>query len=187
MRYTWTILAISLLILTSCKPDSLNEAMLDEIGLSNDDLRPFLDRFVEIGTENGHDYTYVYNQPITMEFTNDFKFGHNGQSWGINDKNIEIYINAKFFKRQKDQFDRTGEWPQFAQYVIYHELAHDILNLKHKHNTALMSTESDIDPTDPLSVEKLVIEAMKYAKDTGKNSNKSANNDEPEYIECSIG
>ena len=158
--------------------------MLEEIGLHNDDLRIFLDRFVEIGTKNGHDYTYVYDQPIKMEFTNDFNFGHNGQSWGINDKNIEIYINAKFFKRHKDQFNRTGEWAQFAQYIIYHELAHDILNLKHKHGIALMSTDSDIDHSDPLFVEKLVIEAMSYAKDKGHNTNKS--DDVIDFIECSI-
>ena len=170
---------LSLLVLvfaagvTSCKPDALNENELLELELSNEELLPFLDMFVNIGLANGYDYTYVYKEPIIMEFTGDFKFGHNGQSWGINDKGIEIYINAKWFKRQKESFVRTGEWSDYAKYIIFHELAHDVLNLKHKHGTRLMSTDSDVD-----DIESIVVEAMEYSKSQKESST------EEEVIDC---
>ncbi len=157
--------------LISCKPDTLNHLELAELELSNDELLPYLDEFVDIGLDNGHDYTYVYDQPITMAFTGDFKFGHNGQSWGINDKNIEIYINAKWYKRQKQRLG-TIDGDNYTKYIIFHELAHDILNLKHKHSTPLMKTDSDWERVEN-GTYPVVIEAMSYARENGRNSAKS--------------
>ena len=182
MRLLNTAVAALLMVglLTSCQPDPLSDEQLVEVGLSNEDLRVFLDEFIDIGLENGFDYTYVYKQPIKMQFTNEFKFGHNGQSWGINDDRIEIYINADWFIRQKARADKNdGEYSTYTKYVIFHELAHDILNLKHKHGTRLMDTKAE---RDEEALIQIVVDAMKYARDKGRNSGKEEN----EKIECQI-
>lgn len=184
MRIKHAVVALLLLLVgltTSCKPESLTEEQLEGKNISNEDLLFFLDEFVNIGLANGFDYTYVYNQSIKMEFTNDFKFGHNGQSWGINKSKIEIYINAEWFERQKAKFEKDGKYSAYVKYVIFHELAHDILNLKHKHGARLMDTKTVHDEEELL---RIVLDAMKYAKDNGKNSNKGS--DDAELVECEI-
>ena len=175
----YILLLLGVISLASCKPDALDEEALNELEITQEDLMFFVDEFVNIGLENGYDYTYIYDQSITIKLTNDFDFGHNGQSWGINKDRIEIYINAKWFKRQKDRFDVTGEWPVHAYYIMFHELAHDVLNLKHKHNIRLMNTKA-------VKIEEIttvVLDAMEYARDQGRNSGKET---DEEFVECEI-
>ena len=86
------------------------------------ELEQYLINFVDLAELKGIDLSYIYDSDITIKFSD---FGHQtnvATAYGRNKDKIIILVDKKRFMQ------RTEEG---RKYVMYHEMGHDILNLRH--------------------------------------------------------
>lgn len=87
-------------------------------------LYDMLDEFVSDAASHGIDLNYVYDGRITLLFGDWNDSFMSGISYDKgNDGSITIYIHERAWNR-KSEIKR--------KYLFYHELGHDIFNLKHR-------------------------------------------------------
>lgn len=131
------ILPLLLIILAGCNlefeipyiHDLAHGIAYDE---ENYKLRDILDDFVEDAAKYDVDLSYVYDEDIVMRFTDDISngFATNARSYGLGKKGIFIFI------KWQDIYRDTI--PVHTRVVVYHELGHDVLNLKHTSGPRIM-------------------------------------------------
>lgn len=87
-------------------------------------LEPYLEQFVEEAKEKGIDLSYIYDENITIEFTDkkDNKVA-SAPSWQYRKTGILIKVRRDRFYGLRTE--------QGRKYAMFHEFGHDILNLEH--------------------------------------------------------
>lgn len=176
------LLLLGVISLTSC--DFINEEILapkefDSITKYADEspeLMEYLYDFIELGAENGHDYSYVLDQPIELVYA-DIKGSVSARSWAINRSKIVIHVDHE--KHHSRGWDKEG---YYNRKILFHELAHDILNLKHRMGTPLMKTGTLV--FSERAVDSITVIAMHFAKATNRNSAKGVPAPDVNEVEC---
>ena len=99
------------------------------------ELENYLSSFVDLARLKGIDLTYIYGQDITIKFS-DFSHATNvATSYGRNKDKIIILVDKKRF------YQRTEEG---RKYVMFHELGHDVLNLRHLKKRNELGPDEDL-------------------------------------------
>ena len=126
-------------------------------------LAEHVDSFVNTAKEFGYDLSYVYDRPVMLGFDDELgSAGVVGQSWGLgNDDVVRIKISKAYWDKATPLAKIT---------LMYHELAHDILNLKHdpcKEGVFLMCNgrpyDKNIESAHDLRAQLLI--ALQYASE----------------------
>lgn len=86
----------------------------------------WITEFLETAKANGFDVSHVYNQRFSIYEVDEAEGTRNdiGRSYGRNKDYVTIFLyKEKFFAEGRTDLDR--------KFILWHELAHDILNVGH--------------------------------------------------------
>ena len=119
-------------------------------------LLPYVGEFVEILAKNGITLEDSDIYPIHIGFA-DLGGSISAQTWEAGEDGIYVLVDYDWFQRRGE---RT--WDLYPQFVMYHEFAHAMFGLKHKHDVRIMKTGT---PETQEELEQIVVDAYNNRKD----------------------